>query len=45
MTSPNTGSGSLMPIHPELAKKIQQGYIEAGAELIITDTPNTGREM
>ena len=45
MISPTTWSGGPMLTHPELVKDIHQEYIEAGAEIIITNTFGTGRDM
>ena len=43
--SPTTWSGGPMLTHPELVRDIHQEYIEAGAEIIITNTFATGRDM
>lgn len=43
--SPTTWSGGPMLTHPELVCAIHQEYIEAGAEIIITNTFGTGRDM
>ena len=43
--SPTTWSGGPMLTHPELVRNIHQEYIEAGAEIIITNTFGTGRDM
>ena len=43
--SPTTWSGGPMLTHPELVRDIHQEYIEAGAEIIITNTFGTGRDM
>ena len=45
MTNPTTWSGGPMLTHPELVRKIHQEYIEAGAEIIITNTFSTGRDV
>ena len=45
MISSTTWSGGPMLTHPELVKDIHQEYIEAGAEIIITNTFATGRDM
>lgn len=45
MISPTTWSGGPMLTHPELVRDIHQEYIEAGAEIIITNTFGTGRDM
>ena len=45
MISPTTWSGGPMLTHPELVKDIHQEYIESGAEIIITNTFGTGRDM
>ena len=45
LTSPTTWSGGPMLTHPELVREIHQEYIEAGAEIIITNTFATGRDM
>ena len=45
LTSPTTWSGGPMLTHPELVRDIHQEYIEAGAEIIITNTFGTGRDM
>ena len=42
---PTTWSGGPMLTHPELVRDIHQEYIEAGAEIIITNTFSTGRDM
>ena len=44
MASPTTWSGGPMLTHPELVRDIHQEYIEAGAEIIITNTFSTGRD-
>ncbi len=44
MASPTTWSGGPMLTHPELVRDIHQEYIEAGAEIIITNTFGTGRD-
>ena len=43
--SPTTWSGGPMLTHPDLVRDIHQEYIEAGAEIIITNTFGTGRDM
>ena len=43
--SPTTWSGGPMLTHPEVVRDIHQEYIEAGAEIIITNTFGTGRDM
>ena len=45
LTNPTTWSGGPMLTHPELVRDIHQEYIEAGAEIIITNTFGTGRDM
>ena len=45
LTSPTTWSGGPMLTHPELVRDIHQQYIEAGAEIIITNTFSTGRDV
>ena len=45
MTTPTTWSGGPMLTHPELVREIHQDYIEAGAEIIITNTFSTGRDV
>ena len=45
LTNPKTWSGGPMLTHPELVRDIHQEYIEAGAEIIITNTFGTGRDM
>ena len=45
MTNPTTWSGGPMLTHPELVREIHQEYIEAGAEIIITNTFSTGRDV
>ena len=45
LTSPTTWSGDPMLTHPGLVREIHQEYIEAGAEIIITNTFATGRDM
>ena len=45
LTTPKTWSGGPMLTHPELVRDIHQEYIEAGAEIIITNTFGTGRDM
>ena len=45
LASPSTWSGDPMLTHPELVRDIHQEYIEAGAEIIITNTFSTGRDM
>ena len=44
LASDTTWSGGPMLTHPELVKEIHQEYIEAGAEIIITNTFATGRD-
>ncbi len=43
--SPSTWSGGPMLTHPELVREIHEEFIEAGAEIIITNTFATGRDM
>ena len=43
--SPTTWSGGSMLTHPEVVRDIHQEYIEAGAEIIITNTFSTGRDV
>ena len=45
LASPTTWSGGPMLTHPELVREIHQQYIEAGAEIIITNTFGAGRDM
>ena len=45
LTSPTMWSGGPMLTHPELVREIHQEYIEAGAEIIITNTFATGRDL
>ena len=45
LASPTTWSGGPMLTHPELVRDIHQEYIEAGAEIIITNTFGAGRDM
>ena len=45
LISPTTWSGGAMLTHPEQVRDIHQEYIEAGAEIIITNTFGTGRDM
>ncbi len=45
LTSPTTWSGGPMLTHHELVREIHQEYIEAGAEIIITNTFSTGRDV
>ena len=45
LTNPTTWSGGPMITHPELVREIHQDYIEAGAEIIITNTFSTGRDV
>ena len=44
LASLTTWSGGPMLTHPELVRDIHQEYIEAGAEIIITNTFSTGRD-
>ena len=44
LASATTWSGGPMLTHPELVRDIHQEYIEAGAEIIITNTFATGRD-
>ena len=45
LISPTTWSGGPMLTHPDAVRDIHQEYIEAGAEIIITNTFGTGRDM
>ena len=45
LISPTTWSGGPMLTHPEAVRDIHQEYIAAGAEIIITNTFGTGRDM
>ena len=45
LASPTTWSGGPMLTHPELVRDIHREYIEAGAEIIITNTFGAGRDM
>ena len=45
LASPTTWSGGPMLTHPQVVRDIHQEYIEAGAEVIITNTFGTGRDM
>ena len=44
LASPTMWSGGPMLTHPDLVRDIHQEYIEAGAEIIITNTFSTGRD-
>ena len=44
MASPTVWSGGPMLTHPELVREIHEEYIEAGAEIIITNTFAAGRD-
>ena len=45
LATPTLWSGGPMLTHPELVREIHQEYIEAGAEIIITNTFSTGRDV
>ncbi len=45
LTSPATWSGDPMLTHPETVRDIHQEFIETGAEIIITNTFATGRDV
>ncbi len=45
LASPTTWSGGPMLTHPEIVRDIHREYIGAGAEVIITNTFGTGRDM
>ena len=45
LTTPTTWSGGPMITHPDLVRDVHQDYIEAGAEIIITNTFSTGRDV
>ena len=45
LTSSTTWSGDPMITHPEVVREIHQEYIQAGAEIIITNTFSTGRDV
>ena len=45
LTTATTWSGSPMITHPDVVREIHQEYIEAGAEVIITNTFSTGRDV
>ena len=45
LTTPTIWSGGPMITHPELVREVHQDYIEAGAEIIITNTFSTGRDV
>ena len=45
LTSSTTWSGDPMITHPEVVREIHEEYIEAGAEIIITNTFSTGRDV
>ncbi len=45
LTSPTTWSGGPMLTHPEMVRDIHQEYMAAGAEIIITNTFSTGRDV
>ncbi len=45
LTNPTTWSGGPMLTHPDLVRDIHEEYIEAGAEIIITNTFSTGRDV
>ncbi len=45
LTTPTAWSGGPMITHPELVRDVHQDYIEAGAEIIITNTFATGRDV
>ena len=45
LVSSTTWSGGPMLTHPGLVRDIHEEYIEAGAEIIITNTFGTGRDM
>ena len=45
LSSPTMWSGGPMLTHPELVREVHEDYIKAGAEIIITNTFGTGRDM
>ena len=45
LTTPTIWSGGPMITHPDLVREVHQDYIEAGAEIIITNTFSTGRDV
>ena len=45
LTSSTTWSGDPMITHPDVVREIHEEYIEAGAEIIITNTFSTGRDV
>ena len=45
LASPTTWSGGPMITHPELVREVHEEYIKAGAEIIITNSFSTGRDM
>ena len=45
LTSPATWSGGPMLTHPEVVREIHEEYIQAGGEIIITNTFSTGRDL
>jgi homocysteine S-methyltransferase len=44
-TGPTAWSAEPMPEHPDLIREIHEDYIEAGAEIIITNTFSTSRDL
>ena len=45
LASPTTWSGGPMLTHPEAVRDVHEEYLAAGAEVIITNTFGTGRDM
>ena len=45
LSSPTMWSGGPMLTHPELVREVHENYINAGAEIIITNTFATGRDV
>ena len=45
LSSPTMWSGGPMLTHPELVREVHEDYIKAGAEIIITNTFATGRDV
>ncbi len=45
LTTPTIWSGGPMITHPDLVREVHEDYIEAGAEIIITNTFSTGRDV
>ena len=45
ISSPKVWSGGPMITHPEVVREVHEEYIKAGAEVIITNSFSTGRDM